>query len=144
MRRTAENRLGSKWLTMQNTIHRTLRRYGLNSKTHLFGCTLLVVVFYRVWYTALTPDTSSEPSQLLSKRQAYSAESGKKAAYRYERYSNRNKENIGSPGEGGVGITLDGKDKALADSLFKKEAFNIIASNRIALNRTLKDIRDPA
>ncbi|XP_052683470.1 probable N-acetylgalactosaminyltransferase 9 isoform X2 [Crassostrea angulata] len=45
-------------------------------------------------------------------------------------------------GEKGRAVTLQGEEKALADSLFKKEAFNIIASDKIALDRSIPDVRD--
>lgn len=109
-------------------------------------------VAYRVWYKVLNESPSHDSTRLTNggafesarEKRLPSGKSNKKAAYRYERYNNRNKVNIDSPGENGGPVVLTGKDKSLADSLFKKEAFNIIASNRIALNRTVKDIRDPA
>ncbi|XP_078321051.1 putative N-acetylgalactosaminyltransferase 9 isoform X2 [Crassostrea virginica] len=45
-------------------------------------------------------------------------------------------------GEKGRAVTLEGEEKKLADSLFKKEAFNIIASDKIALDRSIPDVRD--
>lgn len=129
-------------------LSRCLRRYGWTN-THLIGCVIIIIVLYKVWYSVLD-DNQAGDSQLdnaelgFNKRDSANGLIMKKAAYRYDRYANRDKENVGSPGERGVAVQLTGKDKALADSLFKKEAFNIIASNRIALNRTLKDIRDPA
>ena len=47
------------------------------------------------------------------------------------------------PGERGVGVHLVGEEKEKADSLFEKEAFNIIASDKISLERSVKDVRDP-
>lgn len=126
-------------------IPRWLRRRGWTN-IHLFGCALLVLVCYKVVFTELNVDTDRNDRNTGSDSRIAPRDSGhsnKKADYRYERYNNRDKENIGSPGERGAAVNLVGKDAALADSLFKKEAFNIIASNRIALNRTLKDIRDP-
>ncbi|XP_062596588.1 probable N-acetylgalactosaminyltransferase 9 isoform X2 [Saccostrea cucullata] len=46
------------------------------------------------------------------------------------------------PGEKGRAVILEGEEKTLADSLFKKEAFNIIASDKIALDRSVPDVRD--
>ncbi|XP_061193808.1 probable N-acetylgalactosaminyltransferase 9 isoform X2 [Saccostrea echinata] len=46
------------------------------------------------------------------------------------------------PGEKGRAVILEGEEKTLADSLFKKEAFNIIASDKIALDRSIPDVRD--
>lgn len=48
-----------------------------------------------------------------------------------------------APGENGQGVMLKGEQKEEADGLFKKEAFNIIASNMISLQRSLPDVRDP-
>ena len=129
-------------------IPRWMRRRGWTN-VHLFGCALVILVCYKV---LLTTDLSSDDAKSSSgadnvhKRGSDSTGeelSKRKAAYRYERYNNRDKRNLDSPGELGAAVNLVGKDASLADSLFKKEAFNIIASNRIALNRTLKDIRDP-
>lgn len=47
------------------------------------------------------------------------------------------------PGENGEGVFLKGEQQRIADSLFEKEAFNIIASNIMAYNRSLPDVRDP-
>lgn len=132
-------------LTLLKMIPRWIRRRGWTN-IHLFGCALVILVCYKVLYsTDLNSDDSSSSSGKIDKRDSSSGNehSKKKAAYRYERYNNRNKQNLDSPGELGAAVNLVGKDASLADSLFKKEAFNIIASNRIALNRTLKDIRDP-
>ena len=64
------------------------------------------------------------------------------AEYRFERYEGRNNPRNG-PGEWGKGVYLEGKEKELADKLFKKEAFNIVVSDKIALDRTIADVRDP-
>ncbi|XP_045168076.2 probable N-acetylgalactosaminyltransferase 9 isoform X1 [Mercenaria mercenaria] len=45
-------------------------------------------------------------------------------------------------GEKGLGVELHGKEKEKADSLMDKEAFNIIASDKISLERSVKDVRD--
>jgi hypothetical protein len=44
-------------------------------------------------------------------------------------------------GNDGVGVTLEGEEKELADEMMAKEAFNIVLSNKIALNRTVPDPR---
>lgn len=48
-----------------------------------------------------------------------------------------------SPGENGVGVVLKGEEQELSEKLFKKEAFNIIASDKISLQRSVPDVRDP-
>ncbi|KAK3108152.1 hypothetical protein FSP39_002075 [Pinctada imbricata] len=45
-------------------------------------------------------------------------------------------------GEKGTAVLLQDEEKKLADSLFEKEAFNIIASDKIALDRSVVDVRD--
>lgn len=46
------------------------------------------------------------------------------------------------PGEKGQGIHLTGEEKERADKLYEKEAFNIIVSDKISLERSVKDVRD--
>ncbi|XP_055346582.1 LOW QUALITY PROTEIN: probable N-acetylgalactosaminyltransferase 9 [Paramacrobiotus metropolitanus] len=48
-----------------------------------------------------------------------------------------------APGENGQGVVLTKDEQEQADALFKKEAFNIIASDKISLQRTVPDVRDP-
>ncbi|GAB6033396.1 hypothetical protein CHUAL_013159 [Chamberlinius hualienensis] len=47
-------------------------------------------------------------------------------------------------GNGGAAVVLTDEEQKLADKLMKKEAFNIIASDRISLNRTTPDNRHPS
>lgn len=47
------------------------------------------------------------------------------------------------PGENGAPVVLSEREQLKADQLFQKEAFNIIASDKIALNRSIADNRDP-
>ncbi|XP_013399940.1 polypeptide N-acetylgalactosaminyltransferase 13-like isoform X3 [Lingula anatina] len=68
---------------------------------------------------------------------------GKYADLKKSRYENRNRHKQG-PGEYGAGVFLQGEEKKNADELAKKEAFNIIASDGIALDRSLPDVRNPA
>lgn len=46
-------------------------------------------------------------------------------------------------GERGQAVNLNGEEAKLVDAAMKKEAFNIIASDRISLNRSVPDSRDP-
>ena len=48
-----------------------------------------------------------------------------------------------APGENGQAVHLEGDEKIKADKLFKTEAFNIIASDKIAVDRSIPDTRDP-
>lgn len=61
---------------------------------------------------------------------------------RFEKYQASEASRSG-PGEHGQGVHLHGKEKETADSLMDKEAFNIIASDKISLERSVKDVRDP-
>ena len=45
------------------------------------------------------------------------------------------------PGEGGVGVYLTGEEAELGKKLFKKETFNVVASNKISMDRHLNDAR---
>ena len=47
------------------------------------------------------------------------------------------------PGEDGAAVVLTPDEQAQADRLFEKETFNVIASNKVAMDRRLKDIRHP-
>ncbi|CAL1528786.1 unnamed protein product [Lymnaea stagnalis] len=60
---------------------------------------------------------------------------------RYQRYKQTEQFRVG-PGERGEAVHLEGDEKKLADSLIEKEAFNRIASDKISLERSIKDVRD--
>ena len=45
------------------------------------------------------------------------------------------------PGENGVGVTIPKKDEALKNEKFVINQFNILASDQIALNRSIRDVR---
>ncbi|XP_064614410.1 polypeptide N-acetylgalactosaminyltransferase 1-like isoform X2 [Liolophura sinensis] len=47
------------------------------------------------------------------------------------------------PGENGEPVNLEGDEKQRGEELYKKEAFNIVASDKISLERSLRDNRDP-
>lgn len=46
-------------------------------------------------------------------------------------------------GKGGKAVKLVGKELEKAEEIMKKEAFNLLVSDRIPYNRTLVDMRDP-
>ncbi|MPC10987.1 N-acetylgalactosaminyltransferase 6 [Portunus trituberculatus] len=46
-------------------------------------------------------------------------------------------------GEGGKLVKLSGEEGKLAEEVMKKEAFNLILSDKISVNRTVPDSRDP-
>jgi hypothetical protein len=60
---------------------------------------------------------------------------------RFQDYQESERRRSG-PGENGEPVRLEGEEKKLGESLFKKEAFNIIASDKIALDRSIRDVRD--
>lgn len=47
------------------------------------------------------------------------------------------------PGERGEAVVLLGEEKTKAAALIPKEAFNRIASDKISLERSIPDVRDP-
>jgi len=49
--------------------------------------------------------------------------------------------NIHGPGEDGAPVYLTPAEQAEADKLFAKETFNVIASNKVALDRRIRDNR---
>ena len=48
------------------------------------------------------------------------------------------------PGEHGNPVVLSQEEQREADLRFTKEAFNIIASDKIAMDRSIPDVRDAA
>ena len=64
--------------------------------------------------------------------------------FRNERYAKAQaRPPMDGPGEHGEAVKLSPEEQKEADRLFKKEAFNIIASDKIALDRSIRDNRDP-
>lgn len=59
---------------------------------------------------------------------------------RFKTYQQSEKYREG-PGEFGEPVHLIGEEKSLAESLIKAEAFNRIASDKISLERAIKDVR---
>jgi len=48
---------------------------------------------------------------------------------------------ITGPGEDGAPVYLTAEEQAEADKLFAKETFNVIASDKVALDRRIRDNR---
>ena len=68
-----------------------------------------------------------------------------KLRYRRKRYENYQKAepHRRGPGEQGDRLVLTGEDAEKAKLISRKEAFNLVASDLIALDRSLRDIRHP-
>lgn len=68
-----------------------------------------------------------------------------KLRYRKKRYENyqQSEPHRSGPGEQGQSLTLKGEQAEKARLIAKKEAFNLVASDMIALDRSLRDVRDP-
>ncbi|KAK7479302.1 hypothetical protein BaRGS_00029472 [Batillaria attramentaria] len=65
---------------------------------------------------------------------------------RWKRYLDyqRTEDSRTGPGERGEPVVLVGEEKARAEALMPKEAFNRIASDKISLQRSIPDVRDRA
>ena len=64
--------------------------------------------------------------------------------FRQERYlKHLNRGPVTGPGEEGRAVVLPQNEQQEADKLFSKEAFNIIASDKLAMDRSVPDVRDP-
>ncbi|XP_041367869.1 probable N-acetylgalactosaminyltransferase 9 [Gigantopelta aegis] len=65
-------------------------------------------------------------------------------AVRNKRFADyqRTEKSRSGPGEYGTAVLLEGNEKVEAEKLMPKEAFNIIASDKISLERSLKDVRE--
>jgi len=61
---------------------------------------------------------------------------------RYKKALSRSPD-IKGPGEDGEPVHLTAEEQAEADKLFAKETFNVIASNKVALDRRIRDNRHP-
>jgi len=48
---------------------------------------------------------------------------------------------IKGPGEDGEAVYLTAEEQKEADRLFEKETFNVIASNKVAMDRRIRDLR---
>lgn len=46
-------------------------------------------------------------------------------------------------GDNGEAVRLTGDEGREGDEVYKKKAFNLVVSNKVALNRTIKDARHP-
>ena len=65
--------------------------------------------------------------------------------YRHARYKKAlaRSPSIRGPGEDGEPVRLTAEEQEEADKLFAKETFNVIASNKVAMDRRIRDNRHP-
>lgn len=94
---------------------------------------------------------SEEPSQLHLKAQIREPQAVKQDHSNKRQYPQSQlhlwrpakvvKENKGSPGEMGAAVHIAPENEAKQQELFKLNQFNLMASDMISLNRSLKDIR---
>jgi len=115
------------------SLPRFLRRHRISWKVLTFLAICACVAYYysqnnvKAGGRSVEMEISDDIMQLRRKR--------------FERYQNSEQSREG-PGEKGAGVHLTGKEKERADSLMDKEAFNIVASDKISLERSVKDVRD--
>ncbi|XP_033761442.1 probable N-acetylgalactosaminyltransferase 9 isoform X2 [Pecten maximus] len=109
-------------------LPRFLRRKRLSWKV-LAIIALLTIAIYGYIYYYRSADLPNPKVYLKERRKRF-------IDYKA---SESNRKGLGEKGEP---VILEGEEKALAASLFKKEAFNIIASDKISLERSIKDVRD--
>ena len=104
--------------------------------TYIFVAVLFCIAVYVL--------RSGKKSQIHSKSlDPYSEDSNMKFRQeRYLRYQNRGK--VNGPGEYGGAVKLTAEEQKEANRIFDKEAFNLIASDKVALDRSIRDTRDPA
>jgi len=109
------------------SLPRFFRRHRLTWKLLTVLAILACVAYY-----FLRPDTDPKivEEEVLRFRRV-----------RYEKYQSSESSRTG-PGEHGDGVHLEGAEKEKADSLMEKEAFNIVASDKISLERSVRDVRD--
>ena len=67
------------------------------------------------------------------------------AAFRQRRYEKAQdrRPDVEGPGEGGVAVVLTPEEQKEADRLFPNETFNVVASNKMAMDRRIRDLRHP-
>lgn len=91
------------------------------------------LVYYFVVYRHNSPwsKRSDSDSEILTFRRN-----------RFRTYQQNERSRVG-PGENGEPLNLEGDEKQRGEELYKKEAFNIVASDKISVERSLRDNRDP-
>ena len=113
-------------------------RFRLKCVTYLVISVCLCAVCYFMINESISPNnmTNSEinnaieedPVMLLRRK-------------RYEAAMNRPSRE--GPGENGAAVVLTPDEQKVADTLFKAAAFNVFASDKIAMDRSIPDTRIP-
>ena len=110
-------------------LPRFLRRQRLNWKILTVIALLLGSIYVYFGFGSVQRASIPDDSVLSFRRE------------RYLKYQSSESSRTGL-GEKGEGVHLEGEEKELAQKLYEKEAFNIIASDKISLERSVKDVRD--
>ena len=64
--------------------------------------------------------------------------------YRKDRYTAaKNRPPREGPGENGQGVVLTPEEQQIADSRFRRASFNVFASEKVAMDRSIPDTRRP-
>lgn len=114
------------------SLPRFFRRYRLTWKLLSFLAFMLIGLYFFF---------GNKPTNSFVRGSEVGEEVLKFRRERFENYQASESSRTG-PGEKGQGVQLHGKEKEKADSLMDKEAFNIIASDKISLERSVRDVRD--
>ncbi|KAK2178567.1 hypothetical protein NP493_535g01054 [Ridgeia piscesae] len=113
------------------------RRFLLRNRQYLRPTTFCILAVFALGCFVFIISTN-----YIDKLQQYKRASDIKE-YRMERYFKnkfRDPKKTG-PGEGGEVVVLSPEEQKEADRLFRKEAFNIVASDKIAMDRRIPDTR---
>lgn len=99
----------------------TIRRRSKLKYPVLLGLAIIIVFYYMQHY-----DNSEEEIRL----------------YRLQRYlSYQTRPPREGPGENGAPVTLAPEEQKIADEKWKNASFNVVASDKIALDRAIPDTR---
>ncbi|XP_060585105.1 probable N-acetylgalactosaminyltransferase 9 isoform X2 [Ruditapes philippinarum] len=116
------------------SLPRFFRRHRLTWKLLSFIALVLIVLYFFFGNKSVNDFTRGSNNEVGEEVLKFRRE-------RFEKYQASEAGRTG-PGEKGLGLHLSGKEKEKADSLMDKEAFNIIASDKISLERSVRDVRD--
>ena len=145
---TSFNKLFSSFKENRNTMLRRIVR-KIKRRSQLSNLIIFIVLLALVYVCYPSSDSggdsdTNDPEQLhrVARETGVNEEVFRYMKVRYDKYKNRG--TVNGPGEYGAAVHLSAEEQKKADGLFKKEAFNIVASDKVSLERTVKDTRDPA